>query len=100
SSSSARCPADNGHGPSPLAGEEAEGRRGYCVQRPLPPRGGGGRRPEGVLRPATPPPSRGEGPTAHTVPVAHPLLDVLIDAARGRAPAPDGRVDVLPALAG
>jgi len=32
--------------------------------------------------------------------VAHPLLDVLLEAARGRAPAPDGRVDVLPALAG
>lgn len=32
--------------------------------------------------------------------VAHPLLGILLAAARGRPPAPDGRVEVLPALPG
>jgi len=32
--------------------------------------------------------------------MAHPLLDVLLDAARGRPPVPDGAVEVLPPLPG
>jgi len=32
--------------------------------------------------------------------VTHPLLDILLEAARGRPPAADGRIDVLPALQG
>jgi GNAT superfamily N-acetyltransferase len=32
--------------------------------------------------------------------MTHPLLGVLLDAARGRPPAPDGAVDVLPGLPG
>lgn len=33
-------------------------------------------------------------------PLSHPLVGVLLDAARGRLPAPDGMVEVLPALPG
>jgi len=32
--------------------------------------------------------------------MTHPLLDLLLDAARGRPPAPDGAVEVLPGLPG
>lgn len=32
--------------------------------------------------------------------MTHPLLDILLEAARGRPPAADGRIDVLPALQG